>query len=75
MTRSIDYIGFELTKVWQDRNHPIVLTRPKFLKQKPGEHMQNNPVIAEIVGEQENYLCRAGGLSYQEKGYLSIDYI
>ena len=62
-------------KVWQDGNHPILLTKPKFTRQKM-DYIHNNPVAAEIVREPEDYLySSAGDYGSRRKGYLAIDFI
>jgi putative transposase len=47
-------------KAWQDRNHPILLTKPKFTRQKL-DYVHNNPVVEEIVTEAEHYLYSSAG--------------
>src|SRR6185295_14002218 len=42
-------------KLWQDGNHPILLTKPKFTSQKL-EYIHNNPVAEEIVDDPSHYL-------------------
>ena len=62
-------------KVWQDGNHPILLTKPKFTRQKL-DYIHNNPVAAEIVREPEDYLySSASDYGSRWKGYLAIDFI
>jgi len=62
-------------KVWQDGNHPELLTKAKFTRQKM-DYIHNNPVAAEIVGEPEYYLySSARDYFTKQKGYLAIDFI
>lgn len=62
-------------KVWQDGNHPELLTKTKFTRQKM-DYIHNNPVAAEIVGEPENYLYgSARDYFTRQKGYLAVDFI
>jgi putative transposase len=62
-------------KVWQDGNHPILLTKPKFTRQKI-DYIHNNPVVEEIVTEAEHYLySSAGDYGLRRKGYVEIDFI
>ena len=61
-------------KVWQDGNHPILLTKSKFIEQKL-EYIHNNPVAEEIVSEPEHYLyssARDYAFYPKRKGYLEI---
>ncbi len=62
-------------KVWQDGNHPELLMRPKFTRQKL-DYIHNNPVAEEIVDEPENYLYSSARDYYTKKrGYLAIEFI
>ena len=64
-------------KVWQDGNHPILLTRQKFVHQKL-QYIHNNPVAEEIVSEPEHYLyssARDYAFFPKVKGYLEIDFV
>ena len=42
-------------QVWQQNNRPKILMHPKFTNQKL-RYIHNNPVVAEIVDIEENYL-------------------
>ena len=60
-------------KVWQDGNHPILLTKKKFVMEKL-EYIHNNPVAEEIVAEPEHYLYSSARDYYcNKKGFLDIE--
>ena len=62
-------------KVWQDGNHPILLTKKKFVMEKM-EYIHNNPVAEEIVAEPEHYLySSAGDYYFNKKGFLDIEFV
>ncbi|HQQ96874.1 MAG TPA: transposase [Cyclobacteriaceae bacterium] len=61
-------------KVWQDGNHPILLTKAKFTRQKL-DYIHNNPVAEEIVGDPAHYLYSSARDYMGGKGYLEIDFI
>ncbi len=62
-------------KVWRDGNHPILLTKPYFTRQKI-DYIHYNPVVEEIVAEPEHYLySSARDYATNAKGYLEIDFI
>jgi len=62
-------------KVWQDGNHPEILTSAKFIRQKLN-YLHNNPVMDEIVDEPEDYRFSSARDYYSNKrGYLRIDMI
>jgi putative transposase len=62
-------------KVWQDGNHPEILTSAKFIRQKLN-YLHNNPVKDEIVDEPEDYRFSSARDYYSnKKGYLRIDMI
>lgn len=62
-------------KVWQDGNHPILLTKEKFTRQKM-DYIHNNPVAEEFVGEADHWLYSSACDYYgTRKGFLEIDYI
>ena len=62
-------------KVWQDGNHPELLTKAKFTRQKM-DYIHNNPVAAEIVGEPDHYLYSSAKDYFTKgRGYLAIDFI
>lgn len=62
-------------KVWQDGNHPILLTKPNLTRQKL-DYIHNNPVAAEIVDEPEEYKYSSARDYYtKRKGYLAIDFV
>ena len=58
-------------KVWQDGNHPILLTKRKFVWQKL-EYIHNNPVVEEIVAEPAHYLNSSARDYEGGKGYLEV---
>ena len=63
-------------KVWQDGNHPILLTKHKFFDQKL-QYIHNNPVAEEIVSEPEHYLyssARDYAFYPRGNGYLEIEF-
>jgi len=62
-------------KVWQDGNHPEILTSAKFTKQKL-DYIHENPVADEIVDEPEEYRYSSARDYYsKKKGYLELDLI
>jgi REP element-mobilizing transposase RayT len=61
-------------KVWQDGNHPILLTKEKFLRQKL-DYIHNNPVAEEFVDEPAHYLYSSARDYEGKKGYLEITFI
>lgn len=62
-------------KVWQDGNHPELLTSAKFTRQKL-DYLHNNPVMDEIVDEPEEYRYSSARDYYSNrKGYLEIEKI
>ena len=62
-------------KVWQDGNHPEILTSAKFTRQKL-DYLHDNPVMNEIVDEPEEYRFSSARDYYSnKKGYLEVDKI
>lgn len=62
-------------KVWQDGNHPEILTSTKFTRQKL-DYLHDNPVMNEIVDEPEEYRFSSARDYYSnKKGYLEVDKI
>jgi putative transposase len=62
-------------KVWQDGNHPEILTSAKVTRQKLN-YLHDNPVKDEIVDEPEEYLFSSARDYYSnKKGYLEVDKI
>ncbi len=62
-------------KVWQDGNHPELLTSAKFTKQKL-DYLHDNPVMDEIVDEPWEYRYSSARDYYSnKKEYLEIDMI
>ncbi len=62
-------------KLWQDGNHPILLTKVKFTRQKL-DYIHNNPVAEEIVDDPSYYLYSSARDYYGNgKGYLAIEFI
>jgi putative transposase len=62
-------------KVWQDGNHPEILTSAKFTRQKL-DYLHDNPVMDEIVDEPEEYRFSSARDYYSnKKGYLEVDKI
>lgn len=61
-------------KVWQDGNHPILLTKAKFTRQKL-DYIHNNPVAEEIVDEPSHYLYSSARDYQGGKGYLEIEFL
>ncbi len=62
-------------KVWQDGNHPKLLTTSKFIEQKLN-YIHNNPVAGEIVDEPEEYsYSSARDYFTKKKGYLDVELI
>ena len=59
-------------KVWQDGNHPEILTEAKITKQKLN-YLHDNPVVDEIVDEAEEYRYSSARDYYSKKrGYLEV---
>ena len=73
-------VGFALKrikeyKVWQDGNHPLLLSTPSEMDQKL-EYLHNNPVEAEIVDEPWEYLhSSARDYCTSKKGLLEIVFL
>jgi len=61
-------------KVWQDGNHPVLLTKRKFTRQRL-EYIHNNPVAEEIVTEPSHYLYSSARNYDGGKGLLEIELI
>ncbi|MBX7125131.1 MAG: transposase [Cyclobacteriaceae bacterium] len=62
-------------KLWQDGNHPILLTKEKFTRQKM-DYIHNNPVAEEFVREADHWLYSSACDYYgTRKGLLEIDFI
>ena len=62
-------------KVWQDGNHPELLTSSWFKQQKL-DYVHNNPVADGIVDEPEEYSYSSGRDYYtKKKGYLDVELI
>jgi hypothetical protein len=62
-------------KVWQDGNHPKILTSANFTRQKL-DYLHNNLVADEIVDEPEEYRYSSARDYYSnKKGYLEVDKI
>ena len=62
-------------KVWQDGNHPILLTKSKITRQKL-DYIHDNPVVAGIVTEPDHYLHSSAKDYYGTgKGLLPIEFI
>jgi REP element-mobilizing transposase RayT len=62
-------------KVWQDGNHPEILTAARFTRQKL-DYLHDNPVMDEIVDEPEEYRFSSARDCYSnKKGYLEVDKI
>jgi len=62
-------------KVWQDGNHPEILTSAKFARQKL-DYLHTNPVADEIVDEPEEYRYSSARDYYgNKKGYLEVNKI
>ena len=59
-------------KVWQDGNHPILLTKRKFSRQRL-EYIHNNPVVEEIVSEPAHYLYSSARDYEGRKGLIEIE--
>src|SRR5258708_4369205 len=53
-------------KLWQDGNHPEILTTARFTRQKL-EYIHDNPVADEIVDEPEEYLDSSARDYYSKK--------
>lgn len=64
----------EKYKVWRDGNHPILLTKAKFTRQKL-DYIHNNPVAEEIVTAPSHYLYSSARDYEGGKGYLDIEFI
>jgi len=62
-------------KVWQDGNHPKLLTSSEFIKQKL-DYIHNNPVADEIVDAPEEYLYSSARDYFTgKKGFLDVELI
>jgi hypothetical protein len=62
-------------KVWQDGNHPLLLSTNQMLQQKL-DYLHDNPVVAEIVDEPEEYRYSSARDYYtKKKGSLEIVFI
>jgi REP element-mobilizing transposase RayT len=62
-------------KVWQDGNHPLLLSTNQMLQQKL-DYLHDNPVVAEIVDEPEEYRYSSARDYYtKKKGPLEIVFI
>ncbi|GAB1445062.1 transposase [Flammeovirgaceae bacterium] len=62
-------------KVWQDGNHPLLLSTNTMLQQKL-DYLHDNPVVAEIVDEPEEYRYSSARDYYtKKKGPLEIEFI
>jgi len=62
-------------KVWQDGNHPILLSKERFTRQKM-DYIHNNPVAEEYVGEADHWLYSSASDYYgTRKGLLEIDFV
>jgi REP element-mobilizing transposase RayT len=62
-------------KVWQDGNHPELLFRKGFRRQKLN-YLHDNPVVAEIVDKPEDYLYSSARDYYTKvKGLLEVSLI
>jgi hypothetical protein len=62
-------------KVWQDGNHPELLFKTKFTRQKL-DYIHNNPVVDEIVDEPEEYRYSSARDYYSKRrGYLEVEVI
>lgn len=77
MMKRFEYIGkyskrIKYFKFWQDGLHAMELTSNKFIDQKL-EYIHNNPVIAEIVTNPEDYLYSSARDYIGEKGLLDIE--
>jgi putative transposase len=60
-------------KVWQDGNHPILISSGSILKQKL-DYIHQNPVKAEIVDEPEYYLYSSARDYYATReGLLKLE--
>ena len=66
LRRAVNY------KVWQDGNHPILLTKGKFTMQRL-EYIHNNPVVEEIVTEGTDYLYSSARNYNGGKGLIEIE--
>ena len=61
-------------KVWQDGNHPEILTSRRFIEQKL-TYIHNNPVMEDIVEKPQDYLYSSARDYYTEdqKGLLDLE--
>ena len=59
-------------KVWQDGNHPVEIFSNRFLDQKL-HYIHNNPVVAEIVDEPEDYLYSSARDYIGKPGLLAVE--
>ncbi|HJN06548.1 MAG TPA: transposase [Bacteroidales bacterium] len=59
-------------KVWQDGNHPIALCTTEEMDQRL-DYLHDNPVRAEIVNNQEDYIYSSAIDYTGGKGLLNID--
>jgi len=67
--------GQDCFQVWQEGMHPIELFTRKFTDQKM-DYIHENPVVAGIVREPQDYLLSSAGDYYLNiKGLVKISYI
>jgi REP element-mobilizing transposase RayT len=58
-------------KVWQDGYHGITCDYPEILKQKL-DYIHNNPVVAGIVANPEDYIYSSAANYYDGKGIIDV---
>lgn len=63
----------ERYQLWTHENHPIEL-QGSLIKQRIN-YIHNNPVRANIVGRQEDYLYSSAQDYFGEKGFIPIDFL
>ena len=58
-------------QVWQSDNHPVMLYSPKAIRQNL-LYIHNNPVVAKIVREQEDYIYSSASNYINGQGLLDV---
>ncbi len=68
--------GSDKFEVWQEGMHPVELSKRRFTNQKM-DYIHNNPVVAGIVREPQDYLLSSATDYYlvNRKGLVKICYI